>query len=47
MKIRLDWNVYWILMGMVVVSTVLGQPAITTMTGKELTLEYMFFMLCR
>ncbi len=43
MKEWINWKLYWLLMGMVIVSTVLGQPAITTMTGKELTMEYMFF----
>lgn len=42
MKKIINWKLYALLMGMVVVSTVLGQPAITTMAGKELTFEYLF-----
>lgn len=40
MKKSINWKLYWLLIGMIVISTILGQPAMTKMTGKELTLRY-------
>jgi hypothetical protein len=37
----INWKLYWVLMAMVLFSTILGQPYITKITGKEFTWEYL------
>lgn len=42
MKKLINWKLYWVLMVLIIVSTIMGQPSITRMAGKELTLQHIF-----